>query len=88
MGRLAGIFRWGMSPSTPVSSHMGPNFTLTQDGSWDYGYAIAADTGGAMLSGRILVDQYMNSRDTCMQYGVRAVDVYILEDLDAHTEIE
>ena len=63
-------------------------YIKTQDGSWDYGYAIAADTGGAMLSGRILVDQYMNSRDTCMQYGVRAVDVYILEDLDAHTEIE
>ena len=63
-------------------------YIKTQDGSWDYGYAIAADTGSAMLSGRILVDQYMNSEDTCMEYGVREVDVYILEDLDAHTEIE
>ena len=48
----------------------------------------AADTGSAMLSGRILVDQYMNSADTCMEYGVRKVDVYVLEDLDAHSEID
>ena len=34
-------------------------YIMTKDGSWDYGYAIAADTGGAMLSGRVLVDQYM-----------------------------
>ena len=63
-------------------------YIKTKDGSWDYGYAIAADTGGAMLSGRILVDQYMNSYDTCMQYGVREVDIYVLEDLDAHAEID
>ncbi len=63
-------------------------YIKTQDGSWDYGYAIAADTGSAMLSGRILVDQYMNSADTCMEYGVRKVDVYVLEDLDAHSEID
>lgn len=63
-------------------------YIKTKDGSWDYGYAIAADTGGAMLSGRILVDQYMNSYNTCMQYGVREVDIYVLEDLDAHAEID
>lgn len=63
-------------------------YIKAKDGSWDYGYAIAADTGSAMLSGRILVDQYMNSYDTCMQYGVREVDIYILKDLDAHAEIE
>jgi 3D (Asp-Asp-Asp) domain-containing protein len=63
-------------------------YIKTKDGSWDYGYAIAADTGSAMLSGRILVDQYMNSYWSCMQYGVREVDIYILEDLDAHVEID
>ncbi len=63
-------------------------YIVTKDGSWDYGYAIAADTGGAMRSGRILVDQYMNSYQTCMQYGVREVDIYLLDDLDAHTEID
>ena len=63
-------------------------YIVTKDGSWDYGYAIAADTGGAMLSGRVLVDQYMNSYDSCIQYGVREVDVYVLEDLDVHDEIE
>ena len=63
-------------------------YIVTKDGSWDYGYAIAADTGGAMRSGRILVDQYMNSYDTCMQYGVREVDIYLLDDKDAHTEID
>ena len=63
-------------------------YIVTKDGSWDYGYAIAADTGGAMLSGRVLVDQYMNSYESCIQYGVREVDVYVLEDQDVHNEIE
>ncbi len=42
-----------------------------------YGYAIAADTGGAIIGNR--VDLCMEDYQACMEFGVRNVDVYILE---------
>ncbi|MBP1561972.1 MAG: G5 domain-containing protein [Oscillospiraceae bacterium] len=53
-------------------------YIASNDGSKDYGYAIAADTGGAMLSGRVLVDLYMDTYDECCQWGLRDVTIYIL----------
>lgn len=44
-----------------------------------YGYALAADTGGAMLSGKNFVDLYYSSYYECVLNGLRYVDVYILE---------
>lgn len=49
------------------------------DGSMVYGYAIAADTGGALLSGRVLVDLYMDTLAECNAFGRRPMNVYILE---------
>ena len=49
------------------------------NGSYCYGYAIAADTGGAMLSGRVLTDLYMDSIDECFQFGRRDMNIYIIE---------
>ncbi len=43
-----------------------------------YGYALAADTGGAMLSGRNFVDLYYESYYECVLHGMRYVDVYVL----------
>lgn len=47
------------------------------DGSWIYGYAVAADTGGAIKGNKI--DLYMDSRQEAIKFGVRNVTVYILE---------
>lgn len=43
-----------------------------------YGYALAADTGGAMLSGKNFVDLYYDTYYECVLNGLRYVDVYVL----------
>lgn len=47
--------------------------------SFVYGYALAADTGGAMLSGKNFVDLYYDTYYECVLNGVKYVDVYVLE---------
>lgn len=49
------------------------------DSGFVYGYALAADTGGAMLSGKNFVDLYYDTYYECVLNGLRRVDVYILE---------
>ncbi len=46
------------------------------DGSIDYGYAIASDTGGAIKNRKI--DLFFNTYSDCTKFGVRNVRVYIL----------
>lgn len=41
-----------------------------------YGYAVAADTGGAIKGNRI--DLYMNSESACNSFGRRNVTVHVL----------
>ncbi len=48
------------------------------NGASDYGYAIAGDTGGA-IKGNI-IDLYMNDEGTCNTWGVKYVNIYVLED--------
>lgn len=50
-----------------------------KDTGFVYGYALAADTGGAMLSGKNFVDLYYETYYECVLNGLRRVDVYILE---------
>jgi len=47
------------------------------DGTKDYGFAIAGDTGGAIKGNRI--DLFFNSRREALRFGRRNVKVYILE---------
>ena len=47
------------------------------DGSWSYGYAVAADTGGAIKGKR--VDLCYRTRSECIQFGVRPCRVYVLD---------
>lgn len=47
------------------------------DGSWSYGYAVAADTGGAIKGKR--VDLCYRTQKECIQFGRRACRVYILK---------
>ncbi|MGG7177791.1 3D domain-containing protein [Clostridium paraputrificum] len=42
----------------------------------NYGYAIAADTGGAIIGMKI--DLYMNSKEECYQFGRRNVTVHVI----------
>ena len=49
------------------------------NGAWDYGYAIAADTGSAIKN--LKIDLYMDSHDECFVWGVKKVKVYALEDI-------
>ncbi len=46
------------------------------DGSWSYGYAVAADTGGAIKGNR--VDLCYRTRYECIQFGRRKCRVYVL----------
>lgn len=48
------------------------------NGAADYGYAIAADTGGAIKNRKI--DLYMDSHQDCLKWGRRTVRLYILPD--------
>ena len=43
-----------------------------------YGYAVAADTGGACMRNSIIADLYYDSYNECFQIGVRNMNVYIL----------
>lgn len=49
------------------------------DSTFIYGYALAADTGGAMLSGKNFVDLYYETYYECVLNGLKYVDVYVLE---------
>lgn len=44
----------------------------------DYGYALAADTGGAIKGNKI--DVYVDTREEALRWGVKKCKVYILED--------
>lgn len=43
-----------------------------------YGYAVAGDTGGAMRSGKVLIDLWFNSEAECNAWGRKTKTVYIL----------
>ncbi len=53
-------------------------YIATTDNSAVYGYAVAADTGTALLDGRILVDLFMESYDASCDWGARQVNIYVL----------
>ncbi len=48
-------------------------------GSVVYGYAVAGDTGGALMSGLVLVDVYYDTLEECYNFGRRDMTVYILD---------
>lgn len=54
-------------------------YIRTPDGSVIYGYAVAADTGGFIRRYPTGVDLFMSSKSACTSFGVRNVEIYILE---------
>ena len=78
-GRALEIGTVAVDPSIiPYGSEL---YIVSSDGSYVYGYAIAADTGNLTEHG-VLVDLYMgNSEDyywVSVEYGAKQVDVYVL----------
>ena len=54
-------------------------YIKTANGSYIYGYAIAADTGGFVKKHPTGVDLFLSSESACKNFGVKAVEIYILE---------
>ncbi len=54
-------------------------YIKTADGSYIYGYAVAADTGGFIKNHPTGVDLFFASQSACRAFGVRNVEIYILE---------
>jgi uncharacterized protein YabE (DUF348 family) len=53
-------------------------YICSPDGKYVYGYAVAADTGGAAMSGTIVADLYFNTYAECCRFGARTMNVYVL----------
>lgn len=53
-------------------------YVQSTDGSADYGYAIAADTGGFVGTTDVTMDLYMNTLEECKQWGKRDVNIYVI----------
>lgn len=54
-------------------------YIKTADGKYIYGYAVAADTGGFIKKYPNGVDLFMSTKSACTSFGVRNVEIYILE---------
>ena len=54
-------------------------FIKSSDNKYIYGYAIAADTGHALMDGRIAVDLFYDTYEESAAHGIRTVDIFILE---------
>ncbi len=87
-GYYAGRGAWGASGLTLSAGYVAVNpneipygtkmYIASPDGSFIYGYAIAADTGLALMDGRIDIDLYYDTfTESCLN-GRRNVDIYIL----------
>lgn len=53
-------------------------YVVSADGSYVYGYCIAADTGGFVEMGNADIDLYMDNQDMCYDWGNRNVKIYVL----------
>ena len=77
-GRRAQVGTVAVNPNViPYGSEL---YIVSQDGSLVYGYAIAADTGSALLNGHAVVDLYMNTYEDCCNWGAVYVDIYVLSE--------
>lgn len=53
-------------------------YITSTDGKFVYGYAIATDTGGALLNGSCLVDLFYETYSEALMNGVQQVNVYVV----------
>ena len=75
-GRVASVGCVAVDPALiPYGTKL---YIVSTDGKYVYGYAIAADTGTALLDGRILVDLFMGSYEDSCDWGAKQVNIYVL----------
>lgn len=53
-------------------------YVVSADGSYVYGYCVAADTGGFVKMGNTDIDLYMDNEQMCDDWGNRGVKIYVL----------
>lgn len=76
-GRKAAFGLVAVNPNLiPYGSRL---YICSPDGKTVYGYAVAADTGGAAMSGAIIADLYYDTYNQCMNFGSRTMNVYVLK---------
>lgn len=54
-------------------------YIKSSDGSYIYGYAVAADTGGFVKTRPTNFDLYFNTEEECRKFGRRNIEVWVLE---------
>ena len=54
-------------------------YVVSADGTYVYGYCIAADTGGFVEMGNTDIDLYMDNKAMCREWGNRNVKIYVLD---------
>lgn len=75
-GALAEVGKVAVNPNViPYGTKM---YIVSSDGKHVYGYAVAADTGSALMNGTVDVDLYYNTYGECLQFGRRPVTIYFL----------
>ena len=75
-GRLA---QYGVVAVDPDIIPYGSNlYIVSNDGEIVYGYAVAGDTGGAMMAGEAICDLYYPTYDECTIFGRRDITIYVL----------
>ncbi len=76
-GRYAVVGHVAVNPKViPYGTKL---YIKAADGSFTYGYAIAADTGTALMDGRVLVDLFFDTNQECYAFGAKKMEVYVLE---------
>ena len=75
-GAPAAVGRVAVNPSViPYGTRL---YIASPDGRVVYGYAIASDTGGALMGGHVIADLYYDTYAECRQFGRRQMNIYIL----------
>ena len=75
-GRRAMVGHVAVNPNViPYGTKL---YITSADGRFVYGYAIAADTGTALMDGRVDVDLFYDSYAASCRNGVKTVNIYIL----------
>lgn len=72
------VYVGGVAVNPNVIPYGSKLYIVSSDGSRIYGYATAVDTGGALMSGSVLVDVFYSTYNECMSWGRRNVTVYVL----------
>ncbi len=54
-------------------------YIVSADGKYNYGYAIAADTGGFTTNGSgTVADLFFNTKGECISFGRRQIEIYVI----------